>query len=160
MNRQLLSLVFIGLCMVCLTVGCNPPPEQQNGNTDSTDKVNPSQVETPQDPVDDERTLEYIRSFAGRTEDYDMLGVQESKQWMRKHKFTVTDKGNNYAIQRNYVSGRIKKRNKVTIPKGGRSLTSIRSRKIPGDIDPIKDISIIFTDDDEGNIRVGFYREE
>lgn len=113
-----------------------------------TSKKTPEPGNEPHKPVlpsEPERTLEYLRSFAGRTENYDMLGVQESKDWLSKNKYTVTKiDDDTLLIQRNYVSGNITKREKIRISSSGLSSTD----------------GTAFTKDDEGNIRVGFFREE
>ena len=132
----------LSLCIFMVLIGCQP----NNGNQQKSPEPG-NESHTPVSPSEPERTLEYLRSFAGRTENYDMLGVQESKDWLRKNEYTVTEiDDDTRLIQRNYVSGNITKKDKITISKGGGGLSSIEGTA--------------FTEDDEGNIRVGFFREE
>ena len=123
-------------------IGCQP----NNGNQQKTPEPG-NEPHKPVLPSEPERTLEYLKSFAGRTANYDMLGVQESKDWLSKNEYTVTEiDDDTLLIQQNYVSGNITKKPKIRISKGSGGLGVIGGTA--------------FTEDDEGNIRVGFFREE
>lgn len=103
--------------------------------------------------VSSERTLEYLRSFEGRTENYDMLDIKASDAWLSRNNFTVTEiDDNTVLVQGNYVSRNMTTEVEIKIHKGKRGLAPIRGSRMTR--------SLLITDDDEGNIRVGFGREE
>ncbi|RKU06399.1 hypothetical protein C6501_18685 [Candidatus Poribacteria bacterium] len=104
------------LCIFIVLIGCQPPEKTQEtpGNGDQT-----------QEP-----TISSVWSYASRTEGYDMLGVQESKEWLNKNK------------------------DKFDIPE------STDYRLLMGTGLPKFTDAILITKDDDGNIRVGFDREE
>ena len=112
-------------------IGCQP----NNGNQQKPPEPG-NEPHKPVLPSEPERTLEYLRSFAGRTEKYDMLGVQESKDYLSKNKYTVTEIDDDTLL----ILG------KITVSKGSRFLCAEGGTAV--------------TEDDEGNIRVGFFREE
>lgn len=82
MNRQLLSLVLIGLCVVCLIVGCNPPPGRQSN------RGNSPQVPTPQDPVND-KNFWNISVEAWEAAGFKVLSVTESEQWIKRKNISI-----------------------------------------------------------------------
>ncbi|MDE0553088.1 MAG: hypothetical protein OXI24_02645 [Candidatus Poribacteria bacterium] len=82
-----------------------------------------------------EPTLEY-RSFAGRT--YELLDVKASKEWLNENGYTVTENPDDtLQIAGNRVS--------LIVSKGFRHFNLING--------------VLITEDDEGNIRVGFSRK-
>lgn len=101
---------IVTVVIIAFIVGCNPTPKP-NGKPDQNDKPDPPIVKLPPPKTD-------LNSFISRTENYDMLSVQESKDWLRKNYWTVTYSGNNIIIQRNYKSGNVTDTNKYTISKG------------------------------------------
>ncbi|RKU16677.1 hypothetical protein C6501_05325 [Candidatus Poribacteria bacterium] len=142
--------------MFIVLIGCQQPQENDSRSevpqgTDQTQETakpggNNGGSVVPLKPSRIIRDLEYLRSFAGRTENYDMKSVEESKKWLLDNKYTVTDiDNNNLLIQRNYVSGNITDRRKITISKAGAIV--------------VMDGAMLTTDD-EGNVRVGFFRAE
>ena len=133
----------LSLCMLIVFIGCQP------NNEDPPRQRKPIQTSTR--PTETERRLEYLRSFAGRTENYDMLGIQESKDWLRKNKYTVTEVGGSTLLfEQNYVSGNLKQQPEAKISKGFKGIVSVKGIT--------KDAYL--TKDDEGNIRIGFSRKE
>lgn len=74
-------------------------------------------------------------SFAGRTENYEMLGVKASKDWLSENGCTVTEIDDDTLL----IKGSIR------VSKGARYLVSVKGGTI--------------IEDDEDNIRVGFFRE-
>lgn len=129
------------LCIFMVLIGCEPTEKSPEPPGNS------GQTQEPQQPPD-EPTVEAPGSFPNRTKAYEMLDVQASKEWLSKNKFTVTEiDDNTVLVQGNYVFGNMTTEVKVEIHKGKRGLAPISSSLIR---------SLLITDDDEGNIRVGF----
>ena len=74
-------------------------------------------------------------SFAGRTENYEMLGVKASKDWLSENGFPVREIDDDTLLINEVIR----------VSKGSRYLISVKGGTI--------------IEDDEGNIRVGFFRE-
>ena len=128
----------LSLCIFIVFIGCQP----NNGDPPQPPEPGNTPVE-PAPPSSDPGNGEDL-TFEVRTEAYDMLGVQESKDWLRKNHYTVTKvDSDTYLIQRNYVSGNVTRKEKTRVQ--GRGLASTEGTA--------------FTKDDEGNIRVGFARK-
>ena len=89
--------------------------------------------------------LTKLRSFEYRTKNYDMLSVQESKDWLRKNYWTIIYSGNTIRLQRNYVSENVTDKSNFTISIDSRAMNSISGT--------------LFTTDDNGKLRVGFFRK-
>ena len=105
--------------------------------------VTPEPVEPVKDPGP---SLEELTSFAYRTKNYDMLSVEKTKEWLRDHHYTVTKSGESYTVQRNYVSGNVRDTRTITISAEG-SQSSLHLR------------NSMMTTDDNGMLRVGFFKE-
>lgn len=123
------------ICIFIVLIGCQPPekpPEPPEPGNGSHKPVQPPELEPEPKPEPN--------SFAFRTQNYDMLGVQESKEWLSKN-CTITEiDDDTLRIQRNDVPGR------VSVSKGSRYFISLSGAAI--------------IEDDDGNMRVGFFREK
>ncbi len=131
-------VTIVTLIIIAFIVGCNPTPP--SGESDPSNKPGQQIV----DPVPPDPPKPDLLSFAYRTKHYDVLSVQKSKDWLRKNYWTVTYSGSTIILQRNYKSGNGTDRSKVTI--SGNAVSSINGT--------------MFTMDDSGNIRVGFFKED
>ncbi len=124
----------LSLCIFIVLIGCQPaekPPEPSGNDDQKSTKV---EVTDPVGPTEGEDTKEFLE----RTKAYNMLGVQESKDWLRDNsEYTGTEiDDNTLLIQKNGA--------KITMSKETRGLASIEGT--------------VLTDDHKGNIRVGFFR--
>lgn len=128
---------IVTIIIIAFIMGCNPTPKPER-KSDPNDKTDPTIVRSSPPKLD-------LNSFIPRTKNYDMLNVQDSKDWLQKNYWTVTHSGNTIIIQRNYKSGNVTDRSKFTMSKDGRGMISVSGT--------------MFTTDDDGNIRVGFFRK-
>lgn len=128
---------IVTIIIIAFIMGCNPTPKPE-GKSDPNDKTD-SPIVKPSPPKLDPN------SFIPRTKNYDMLSVQESKDWLQKNYWTVTYRGNTIIIQRDYKSGNVTDRSKFTMSKDSRGMVGISGT--------------MFTTDDDGNIRVGFFQK-
>ena len=142
--------MIVTIIIIAFIMGCNPTPKPE-GKSDLNDKTDPPTVKPSPSNQTDPPIVKSSppkldpNSFIPRTKNYDMLSVQESKDWLRKNYWTVTYSGNTIIIQRNYKSGNVTDRSKFTMSKDSRGM--------------IAKNNAIFTVDDNGNIRVGFFRK-
>ena len=122
----------LSLCIFFVLIGCQPTQKSDHPGNDNQ----AHEPRTAPEPT----SLEDIRSFDNRTKNYNMLGVKKSKNWLRDKGYTVTEiNGNAFLIEKNG-------KEMTTIEKGSRAHYSVEET--------------LFTHDDEGNIRVGFFHEE
>ena len=141
---------ILTIAIIAFIMGCNPP-SKPDGKSDLNDKTDTPTVKTSPSNQTDTPIVESfppkldLDSFILRTKNYDMLSVQESKDWLQNNYWTVTYSGNTIIIQRNYKSENVTDRSKFTISKDSRAMISKNNA--------------MFTTDDDGNIRVGFFRK-
>ena len=141
---------IVTVIIIAFIMGCNPTPKP-GGKSDLNDKTDPPTVKPSPSNQTDPPTVKPSppkldpNSFIPRTKNYDMLSVQESKDWLRENYWTVTYSGNTITIQRDYKSGNVTDRSKFTMSKDSRGIISVSGT--------------MFTTDDGGNIRVGFFRK-
>lgn len=126
MNTRLIifASTIAMLFVVAANLGC-----KSNNNTpgSSAGQTTPPPPTPPEEDQD---------SFAVSTKNYNMLGVQESKEWLLQNtdKVTITDIGNNTLL----IQGNLK----ITVSRGSGFTVNMEGT--------------VLAEDDEGNIRVGF----
>lgn len=141
---------IVTIIIIVFIMGCNPTPkpEEKSDPNDKTSSpiVKPSPSNQTDPPIVKSSPPKLDPdSFILRTKNYDMLNVQKSKDWLQRNYWTVTYSGNTIIIQRDYKSGNVTDRRKFTMSEDGRGMISISGT--------------MFTTDDDGNIRVGFFRK-
>ena len=133
----------VAIVIAAFIVSCDQKPPDRNRKLDPVVKPSP----TPTKPRRGEPSS-FSKDVTELIDNHDMLSPEASKEWLRKNSWEVTSHSDNQiTIQRNYQSGNITDRRKVSLgSKGQRGVSIINN--------------IVFTVDNNDNIRVGLRKSE
>ena len=140
----------VAIVIAAFIVSCDQKPPHRNQKSDPVVKPSPTptelpRVENPSPSFSDAMTDSFSKDMIDK---HEMLSPEASKEWLRENNWEVKSHSDNQIIiQRNYKSGNITDNRKASLgSKGQRGISVLNN--------------ILFTVDDNDNIRVGIRKSE
>ena len=145
-------VVIVAIITAAFIVSCDQKPSNSNRGADPVVELSPTSTEPPhvETSLPSSSFSDVMMDPVSKTmiDKHEMLSPEASQEWLRKNNWKVTSQSDNQIIiKRNYKSGNRNDETEVSLgSKGQRGVSVINN--------------ILFTVDDNDNIRVGIRKSE